>query len=100
MLKCRDLAQLLYDFVEERLSPEDRVRMEGHLQDCPACLAFLKTYQETIHLSRELRCEEIPPEMTARLKSFLADKRKHSPGLFDRVKRFLVEFWRVPFGGV
>ena len=50
------------------------------LDDCPGCLAFINTYRHTVHLSKELRCEDIPPELQHKLRTFIKQKlQKPSP---------------------
>lgn len=71
MLKCRDVGQLLLDYVDGALASEHQRDLEVHLADCPACLAFLRTYRETIRVSRDVRCEEIPAEVQRRLRDFI-----------------------------
>ena len=43
MMTCRELAELLIDFVSGDLTPEHRGRFEEHLGACPPCVAFLET---------------------------------------------------------
>jgi anti-sigma factor RsiW len=68
---CRGVVDLLCDYVEEDLVPEERHELDRHMADCPPCLAFLKTYQKTTEICRSLRPEDIPAELMERLKEFL-----------------------------
>ena len=74
MTKCRDVANLLHDYVEGALEPSVSQQLDAHLADCPGCVASIKTYQKTIELSKDLRCEDIPPALQQRLRSFLKGK--------------------------
>jgi anti-sigma factor RsiW len=69
MITCRDLVDLLYDFVSGELSPERRAEIERHLCDCPPCLASCDTYRITIQVARRLPCPPPPPEVMQRLRS-------------------------------
>lgn len=74
MLKCRDIGDLLLDYVEGALEPSVQRALDAHLADCPGCVAFINTYKHTIGLSRNLRCDEIPPELKKKLRSFITEK--------------------------
>lgn len=79
MIRCRDISDLLLDYVEESLTPSVREELDQHLADCPGCLAFVRTYRHTSALSRDLRCEDIPPELQRKLRSFI-QQRLRRPG--------------------
>lgn len=74
MLKCRDVGQLLQDYVEGTLETPVRKRLEEHLADCPGCLAFIETYKHTIAISKDLRCKDIPPELRRKLRGFIKER--------------------------
>lgn len=42
MITCRDLAELLGDYLEGRLSRRERLRFQLHLGLCRHCRAYLK----------------------------------------------------------
>lgn len=68
---CRAIVDVLCDYLEGQLPPEDERDFDSHMADCPPCLAFLKTYRKTTEICRSLSPEEIPRELKERLKQFL-----------------------------
>jgi len=62
---------LLVDYLEGELPPERARALDIHLEMCPLCVAFLKTYQGTVEVAKNLPVEQIPPELTQRLIDFL-----------------------------
>ena len=63
MIACRELVTLVTDYLEDRLSPGDRMRFDEHIAGCRHCTAYLAQMRETIRLTGTLREEEIPPEL-------------------------------------
>ena len=84
-MKCRDIGNLLHDYVEGLLEPPVHQQLDRHLADCPGCTGFIRTYKKTIQLSKEVRCEEIPPELQQKLRSFLKQKLQ-KPSLWARLR--------------
>lgn len=69
--RCQECVDLLVDYLEGDLSPERARALEIHLELCPPCWAFLRTYKGTVDVARTLPVDEIPPELTRRLIDFL-----------------------------
>lgn len=88
MFRCRDISDLLHDYLEGELQPAVRRHLDEHLADCPGCLGFFNTYRYTVSAAHDLRCEDIPPELQTKLRSFLREKLEH-PGIFARIRRRL-----------
>jgi anti-sigma factor RsiW len=71
MITCRQLAELLIDFLSGDLPPESRDRIEKHLGDCPPCVVYLETYRLTIQLTRKLPCAPLPSACEQKLRAIL-----------------------------
>lgn len=71
MITCRQLVELLIDFVSDELPPDHRAQVEQHLRDCSPCVAYVESYQLTIRLTRQLPCEPLPPDVAGRLRAAL-----------------------------
>lgn len=51
-MNCKHYLALLNEFVDCTLSPEDQDEIRAHMDSCPRCRVFFKTYSLTITLSR------------------------------------------------
>ncbi len=71
---CREITDLLLDYMTGELDPETVAAFEDHLDLCPDCVAFLNTYKKTVQATRSLRFEDIPAEMEKRVRRFLRER--------------------------
>lgn len=59
-LTCRELVEIVTDYLEGALSPDEHVRFEKHLVMCDGCSIYVDQLQETIRLTGTLREEHVP----------------------------------------
>lgn len=60
-MTCREFIEFLYEFLDGELPASERTVFEDHLDICPACVVYLRTYRQTIELSRRAYEEPTPP---------------------------------------
>ncbi len=58
-LACQELVEIITDYLEGALTPEEAARLEAHLRACPACDSVLAQFRETIRLAGRLREEQV-----------------------------------------
>ena len=73
-LSCRDVIDVLMDYADGVLPPEERASVEAHLAGCPPCVDFARSYRETPRLFRQATEASMPPEMERRLQRFLEER--------------------------
>jgi anti-sigma factor RsiW len=61
-MPCRELVELVTEYLEDRLAPADRERFEAHLAACDACRAYLEQFRRTISALGRLPVETLSPE--------------------------------------
>jgi predicted anti-sigma-YlaC factor YlaD len=63
-LTCREVVELVTEFLGDTMEPEDRIRMEQHLLMCPPCTAYLGQVRSTVQLVGGLAEARVlrPPE--------------------------------------
>lgn len=58
-ITCRELVQLVTDYLEGALPPPDRARFEAHLGACDGCGAYVDQMRQTIAMLGRLREEDL-----------------------------------------
>lgn len=61
-LACREVVDLLTDYLDGALSARDRARLEMHLSACPHCSAYLAQIRSTIAAAGRVEPEDLAPE--------------------------------------
>jgi anti-sigma factor RsiW len=61
-LVCRQVVELVTDYLEGALSRRDRRRFERHLRSCPNCTAYLEQIRVTIAATGRLTPDDLTPE--------------------------------------
>ena len=61
-LTCRELVEIVTDYLEGALPPDERSRFEQHLAGCEGCAAYLDQFRETIRLTGRLAEEAVDLE--------------------------------------
>jgi anti-sigma factor RsiW len=61
-LTCQELVELVTEYFEGALSPDDRSRFEEHVMSCPPCRAYLEQMQDTLRLLGSIPEETVSPE--------------------------------------
>ncbi len=79
-LTCRELVELVTDFVEERLPADDRTRFELHLTYCDWCRTYLQQMRQVLATAGKLTEASIAPEARGALLDAFRGWKKGSGG--------------------
>ena len=62
-MACRELVELVNDYLEDTLPVAERTRFEQHLGECPGCGADLDQIRATIAATRRLSEDDLDPRV-------------------------------------
>ena len=79
-LACRQLVELVTDYLEDALVPTDRALFQSHVAGCRGCQAYVAQMRTTVDLLRATAAVERPPEIASLLETFRAWTRGTSDG--------------------
>ena len=68
-IACRELVEMVTDYLEDALTPADRARFDQHLDECGGCRAYLDQMRRTIAVTGRLSSEAISADSRERLLS-------------------------------
>jgi anti-sigma factor RsiW len=68
-MPCRELVEVITDYLDDALSERDRLRFEAHLAECDACRDYVEQFEQTIALSGRVEAEQLPPGLQDELMS-------------------------------
>ena len=72
-LTCKEVVEIVSDYLEGVLSPEDRERFDAHLGVCDGCNTYVEQMRETIRLTGMLTEDQVPVEQRERLRQAFRD---------------------------
>lgn len=75
-LTCKELVELVTDYLEEMLAPEERSRFETHVMGCEGCSLYVEQMRQTIKLTGMLTEDDVSePARQKLLETFKSWKR-------------------------
>ena len=80
-LECRELVELVTDYLEGALAPDERLRFELHLAGCDGCTAYLDQLRATLRaVGRLSECSlhSLPDRVLDRLLDAFRDWKRWS----------------------
>ena len=75
-MTCRELVQLITDYLEGGLSTRDRRRFERHLRGCDGCATYIEQVRDTVRLAGVLGEGDLPPQARDELLAVFRDWKK------------------------
>jgi hypothetical protein len=71
---CKQITDLVLDFLAGKLGPTVNQRFKKHLRICPDCVSFMKTYKKTVQATGSLPVAQIPAKVRDNILAFLRNK--------------------------
>ena len=66
-LTCRDISQIVTDYLEGAMDASERARFEYHLSLCPDCVRYVDQMRATVNALGRVPAQPIPAELEQKL---------------------------------
>jgi anti-sigma factor RsiW len=75
-MTCRELVQLITDYLEGGLPRRDRRRFKRHLRACDGCTTYVEQMRETIRVTGVLAEDDLSPQARDELLAVFRDWKR------------------------
>ncbi len=75
-LTCRELVELVTDYIENDLSPENYARVVEHLAGCDGCDRYVEQMLETIGVLGMLQEKDVSPQDQEKLRAVFREWKR------------------------
>lgn len=75
-MTCRELVELVTEYLEGTLPQDTRQRMEKHLSGCDGCTHYLEQMRQTIQLTGQVREDNLTAQQRDDLLRLFRDWKK------------------------
>lgn len=76
-MTCKELVELVTDYLEGTLAEDERIRLENHLSGCDGCTNYLEQMRQTIQLTGKVQEENLTPGQRDDLLRLFRDWKKN-----------------------
>jgi anti-sigma factor RsiW len=75
-LTCRELVEIVTEYLDGTLSRRDRARFEAHLGACTNCTHYVEQFRETVRLTGTLHESDVSPDAAGALLAQFAEWKR------------------------
>ena len=76
-MPCRELVEVITDYLDGTLAEADRIRFEEHLANCPPCSEYVAQFRLTIELAGRVEPDQLSDEALAELEAAFRGWHRH-----------------------
>ena len=62
-ITCQEVVELVTDYLEGAMAPEEVARFEHHLSLCEGCVFYVEQIRMTIEAVGRIGAEDVPPDV-------------------------------------
>ena len=73
---CREVVELVTEYLDGAMTPDERAALEVHLHYCDGCATFLEQIRTSAALAGGITAEQIPEDVTEALRAAFRARRE------------------------